>query len=154
MAEQSKAGDLADLEADLEVEDIQRQFLLALWVLAVLVALQEAQAASEVVSVVASTVEEVEADSEEASKIVEAMAVEEGVLVIKVAAAFLPEVDLEEIVVGSVALTDTERLPLTLQLVLVVLEAGATAEEVMVALVPQIVTVLAFLRQLVGMTRV
>ena len=158
VAELSKAGNLADLEVVLEVADTQRQFLLALWALAVSVVLQGAQAGSGAASVVASMVEEVEADSEEASKIVEALAVEEEVLDTKVGVASLREVDMEETVVGTADQMDTVHL-LTLQLaqvvrVVVAMAAVGPVEEVTGALVLQTATVLALRRQLVGTTRV
>jgi hypothetical protein len=160
VVEPSRVGDLSGLEAALEVVDTQKQCLLVLWDLAVSVALLVDPVASEVVSVVVSTEEEAGADSEEASKTVGAMAVEEEVLDIKAVEAFLLEAGMEEeIVVGTVDQMDSEHPLPMLQLVPVVLEVGAsaaagTAEEVTVALVPQIATVLACQRQLVGMTHV
>jgi hypothetical protein len=147
--ELSKAGSLVDLEVDLEVGDTRKQHLLVLLDPAVLVAPQVDQAASEVDSVGASKVEEVEVVSEVDSKIAEAMVEDEAVLDIKEAEASHQEVVKAETVVGILE-TMVTAPPLMLQLVqVVVVAAGSVAEGV--SLVRQIATVLAVQRQLVGL---
>jgi hypothetical protein len=153
----SRDGSLAVLEVALEVVVIPKQLPLDQWALGVSTALLADPAASDLVSVAALMVGEVEEASEEVSKIEEAMAavVEEEVLDTK--AASHPEADsAAATVVGMVAQTDMV-LPLpTLLLapVVHVVEAVATAEEGMVALDLLIATALGCPRLLVGMIRV
>ena len=139
----SRAGNRVDLEAALEVADIQRPLLPDPWALAGSAA-PPVDLVSVVVSAAASMVAEDVADSEEASKIVEVMVeVDEAASATKAAGA-------------SEAQTDTERRQMH-QLdqaahalpVLAVLAVVATAAEVvgMEALDHQIATAV------VGMTR-
>jgi hypothetical protein len=143
VVELSRAGNLADLVAALEDEDIPRLFLHAQWGLEGLAVLQVDQVVSEVASEEDLMADGDEGALEEVSKIVEVMGVVEEVLDTKDGVA----TD-EEIVVGMVGQMDMV-LPQMLQLVQEVAVADI-AEEGMAELV-QIETVL---RQVVGMIRV
>lgn len=153
VAELSKAGSLVDLEVDLEDADTQKRQLLDLQHLASM-DLQADQAVSEVASEVDLTAAEVEAVSEEDSRIGEATAgVDEEVLATREVVAFnLGEVMVEGIGVGMEVLMATTHLQM-LQLVReVAVAAFLEAEEDMVDPDLQIATALQ--RQLVGMSRV
>jgi len=113
---------------------------------------------SEVVSVVGSTVEEDEVDSEAAevaSRTEGAMVVVGEVLATKEVVGFHPE-EVEEIAVGMEDPTEapTAMLPQMLQPVQVAEVEVVSVEEALLAPVLQIAMVLACQRQLVGMIRV
>jgi len=151
----SRDGNLADLEVVLEAEDTQRQYPLAQQALAS-ADLQADLADSEVASAEALMADEVGVDSEEASKIAEAMAVvavavaaAEEELATKEVEASHPEAATEEIVAAP---TDTHHLQVLPPDQAAHAEAATVeAEEVMA---PAPLIAMEAPRQLVGMTRV
>jgi hypothetical protein len=162
---QSKDGNLAGLVAVLEVETIQRHQLLDQWPQVASTVLLVDQGASEVgASVGALMVGGEEVASEEASKTEEATAaVEEEAWATKEVGASREEATevAAEIAVGMAAQEAQMDMEHPLQMLLldpvvhvVVAVVAAIAEGGMAALDPQIATILARRRQLVGMTRV
>jgi hypothetical protein len=148
----SKAGSRAVLEVALEGVDTQKPLSLDQWALVVLVGHLGDLAVSEVASEVASMVAEVVADSGEASKNVEATAVEGEALATKAVEVFPEEVMEEEIE----AQMDTERPQMHQPDQVAHAPAApvvvASTEAGLEALAPRTATVL--VGQVVGMTRV
>ena len=128
MAEQLRAGSLVVSEVDLAAVVILNLLLLAQLALADLEGLPADQVDFVVASVAALMVDVVEAGIEAASRIGQAMVVEEEALAIKVEAALHPEADTAAIVAGVVEVGIVVGMAATrLQMLLLALEVDVVA---------------------------